>query len=154
MKSVAKEFPLIPVRDVIIFPHASVPISLKREKSVFALEEALLEQKRVFLTMQKKKEVDDPEQDDLYKIGTVAKITQIQRLPDGVINIMVEGEARAEIEKYIQTSHHFRVAVKELPEEPFTPEEIEKLIKPLAEQFRQSVSLGKPVPIESLPSIF
>ncbi|MDP2671467.1 MAG: endopeptidase La [bacterium] len=150
----SQEFPLIPVRDVVIFPHASVPISLKREKSVFALEEALLEQKRVFVVMQKNKDLDDPEADDLFSLGTVSKITQIQRLPDGVINILVEGEYKAEVEKYSQEEHHFRVSVKRLEETEISKEEVEKLLKPLTEKFRQAISLGKPVPLDSLPSLF
>lgn len=148
------ELPLIPVRDVVIFPKASVPISLKREQSIFALEEALLEQKRVVISMQKNKDVDEPSRDDLYQVGTIAKITQIQRLPDGVINILVEGEHKAEIIKFTQEEHHFKVQVKKIEEEELTKEEVEKLLKPLAEQFRQSISLGKPVPLDSLPAIF
>lgn len=148
------EFPLVPVRDVVIFPNASVPISLKRERSVFALEEALLDQKRVFLGMQKNKEIDDPRAEDLFQVGTIAKITQIQRLPDGVINILVEGEDKAEILEFTQEEHHFKVSVKVLEEEESDKAEVEKLLKPLAEQFRQAISLGKPVPLESLPAIF
>ena len=86
-----KKLPLIPVRDVVIFPQSVIPISLKREKSVKALEQALLADKKVLMIMQKNKDVDDPLEDDLYTIGTISKITQVQRLPDGVINILVEG---------------------------------------------------------------
>lgn len=154
MTNETQELPLIPVRDVVIFPKASVPISLKREKSVFALEEALLEQKRVFLVMQKNKDIDDPTADDLYTLGTIAKITQIQRLPDGVINILVEGEVKAEIVRYTQEEHHFKVQLKKVTETDLTKDEVEKLLKPLAEQFRQAISLGKPVPLDSLPAIF
>src|SRR3990167_1741906 len=148
------ELPLIPVRDVVIFPHASVPISLKREKSVVALEEALLDQKRVFLVMQKNKDIDNPDKEDLFQIGTVAKITQIQRLPDGVINITVEGEYKAAISKYLEEERYFKVSVRKIEEEDLDKDDINKLLKPLTEQFRQSISLGKPVPLDSLPALF
>src|SRR3989344_6853905 len=94
------KLPLVPVRDVVIFPYAQVPISLKREKSIRALEASLLGSKKIFLVMQKNKEEDDPKGIDLFKVGTIAKINQVQRLPDGVINIMVEGEARAKIKDF------------------------------------------------------
>ena len=154
MTTSSLELPLIPVRDVVIFPHASVPISLKREKSVVALEEALLDQKRVFLVMQKNKDIDNPDKEDLFQIGTVAKITQIQRLPDGVINITVEGEYKAAISKYLEEERYFKVTVKKIGEEDLDKADIDKLLKPLTEQFRQSISLGKPVPLDSLPALF
>ncbi|OGY29675.1 MAG: endopeptidase La [Candidatus Woykebacteria bacterium RIFCSPHIGHO2_12_FULL_45_10] len=154
MTTSSLELPLIPVRDVVIFPHASVPISLKREKSVVALEEALLDQKRVFLVMQKNKDIDNPDKEDLFQIGTVAKITQIQRLPDGVINITVEGEYKAAISKYLEEERYFKVTIKKIGEEDLDKADIDKLLKPLTEQFRQSISLGKPVPLDSLPALF
>ena len=119
-----------------------------------ALEEALLDQKRVFLVMQKNKDIDNPDKEDLFQIGTVAKITQIQRLPDGVINITVEGEYKAAISKYLEEERYFKVTVKKIGEEDLDKADIDKLLKPLTEQFRQSISLGKPVPLDSLPALF
>ena len=89
------KIPLISVKDVVIFPHSTVPIALKRDKSVRALEEALLRDKKLFLVMQKKREVEFPTPEDMYKIGSIALITQVQRLPDGLINITVEGIQKA-----------------------------------------------------------
>ena len=119
-----------------------------------ALEEALLDQKRVFLVMQKNKDIDNPDKEDLFQIGTVAKITQIQRLPDGVINITVEGEYKAAISKYLEEEGYLKVTVKKIGEEDLDKADIDKLLKPLTEQFRQSISLGKPVPLDSLPALF
>ena len=119
-----------------------------------ALEEALLDQKRVFLVMQKNKDIDNPDKEDLFQIGTVAKITQIQRLPDGVINITVEGEYKAAISKYLEEERYFKVSVRKIEEEDLDKDDINKLLKPLTEQFRQSISLGKPVPLDSLPALF
>ncbi|HSX57975.1 MAG TPA: endopeptidase La, partial [Candidatus Saccharimonadales bacterium] len=145
--------PLIPVRDVVIFPGSVAPISIKREQSIAALEEALATDKEVFLTMQKNKEVDSPSSEDLYLVGTVAKIDQIQRLPDGIINVLVTGVAKAKIKAFVQETPFFRVDVEEIEEKNYSREEIAPLIKPLMEQFRKLVALGKPIPLEILPNL-
>ncbi len=145
--------PLIPIRDVIIFPGSVAPISIKREQSIAALEEALATDKEVFLTMQKNKDVDNPVSEDLYLIGTVAKIDQIQRLPDGIINVLVTGIIKAKIKTFVQESPFFRVDVEEVEEKIHTREELAPLIKPLMEQFRKLVAMGKPIPLEILPNL-
>jgi ATP-dependent Lon protease len=146
--------PLIPVRDVVIFPYALVPISLKREKSVRALEASLLTSKRIFLVMQKDKDQDDPTATDLYQIGTIAKINQVQRLPDGVINIMVEGETRAKIKTFLDQDNYFEVEVAELPEAYISDPEIEETLRTAVEQFRQLIAMGKPVALDSISAVF
>src|SRR3989344_3425370 len=103
------KLPLVPVRDVVIFPYAQVPISLKREKSVRALEASLLGSKRIFIVMQKDKELDDPKDTDLIKVVTIARVNHVQRLPDGVINIVVEGETRAKIKSFTTNEIYFEV---------------------------------------------
>ena len=149
-----KKLPLIPVRDVVIFPQSVIPISLKREKSVKALEQALLADKKVLMIMQKNKDVDDPLEDDLYTIGTISKITQVQRLPDGVINILVEGETRAKILGFNSRENFFEVKVEEIPEIYISTPELEELSRTVIEQFKYCISLGKAIPIEILPAIF
>jgi len=149
-----QKLPLLPVRDVVIFPHASVPISLKREKSVAALEQSLKGDKKIFVVMQKNKDTDSPSDSDLYKTGTITKIVQVQRQADGVINILVEGEVKAEIQEFSRLDPYFEVAVKVIEETQFQPAEVEKMVRPLVEQFRQLISYGKPVPVEALPTIF
>ncbi|OGY24503.1 MAG: endopeptidase La, partial [Candidatus Woykebacteria bacterium GWB1_45_5] len=148
------KLPLIPVRDVVIFPHASVPISLKREKSVKALEEALAVDKLLFLAMQKRKEVDDPTTTDLFDVGTICKVTTVQRMPDGVTNINVEGTTRAKILEHVRIDPFFEVEVAEIAETTLSQEELEGLVRPSIEQFRQCISLGKAVPLDVIPSIF
>lgn len=150
----AERVPLIPIRDVVVFPKAVVPISLKRPKSVKALEEALLRDKRIFLVMQKSKEVDDPKAEDLYKVGTISFITQVQRMSDGLINILVEGDIKGEIQQFDQVEPFFEVSVEEIEEETsFTPE-LEKGLREIIELFRNAISLGKAVPLDVLPIIF
>ncbi len=149
-----KKLPLLPVRDVVIFPNASVPISLKREKSVVALEHSLNSDKRVFLVMQKNKDVDSPSKEDLYSVGTIGKVIQVQRQPDGVINILVEGDKKAKIEEFSKESAFFEVLVKEIEEAVYSKTQLERMVRPLVEQFRQLITLGKPIPLDVLPSIF
>src|SRR4030042_6493965 len=105
--------PLVPVRDVVIFPHAQVPISLKRDKSVKALEAALTEDKILILAMQRRKEVDDPDITELFDVGTISKVISVQRLPDAIINITVEGLTKAKIESHSRVSPYFEVEASE-----------------------------------------
>lgn len=149
-----KKLPLLPVRDVVIFPTASIPISLKREKSVAALEHSLNSEKKLFLVMQRDKEIDNPTKKGLFSVGTIAKIIQVQRQPDGVINILVQGETKAEIKEFSQEHPFFEVVVKPILEPKYSKGELEKLIRPLVEQFRQLITMGKPIPLDVLPSVF
>ena len=142
--------PLIAVRDVVIFPGSTIPISLKREQSVAALEEALADEKRVFLTMQKNKDVDSPTAEQLYLVGTIAKVIRTQRLPDGLINIQVSGETKAKIRTFVQESPFFKVEVDEIEEQTIEPENLKIFIKPIIDQFRKLISFGKPVPMDVL----
>ncbi|MEX0616695.1 MAG: endopeptidase La [Candidatus Woykebacteria bacterium] len=146
--------PLIPVRDVVIFPKASVPISLKREKSVAALEESLKKDKKIFLVMQKNKDQDNPAKEDLYSTGTIGLIVQVQRQPDGVINILVEGQSKGKIVEFSTEEPYFGVKVNHLKETEYSREDLETLVRPLVEQFRQLITLGKPIPLDVLPSVF
>lgn len=148
------KLPLIPVRDVVIFPYALVPISLKREKSVRALESSLLHSKKVFLVMQKNKEQDDPGEADVFSVGTVAKINQVQRLPDGIINVIVEGESRAKIKSFSAGKDFFEVSLEELPEVYVSDPEIEETLRTAVEQFRQLISMGKSVALDTISAVF
>lgn len=127
-----KILPLIAVRDVVIFPGSVIPISIKRESSVSALEEALTTDKRVFLSMQKSKEQDSPNPEDLYLVGTIAHVEQIQRLPDGIINILVSGETKAKVKTFVQESPHFRVETETIEEAPYSKEELSAAVKPFS----------------------
>ena len=153
-KAKKKKLPLVPVRDVVIFPHAQVPISLKRDKSVKALEESLTKDKLLFLVMQKRKEIDEPTTDDLFDIGTISKVASVQRMPDGVINITVEGSVKAKIVEHKKVTPYFEVEIEELDEPSYSTQELEDLIRPLIEQFRKAIALGKAVPLDLIPSIF
>lgn len=148
-----KILPLIAVRDLVVFPGSVIPISIQRESSIAALEEALSTDKKVFLSMQKNKDQDSPNPEDLYLIGTVARIDQTQRLPDGIINILVTGENKAKIKAFVQETPHFRVETEEITENIYTKEELTSIVKPLLDQFRKLVTLGKPIPLDILPNL-
>src|SRR3990172_499092 len=148
-----KILPLIAVRDLVIFPGSVIPISIKRESSIAALEEALASDKKVFLSMQKNKDQDSPNPEDLYLVGTIAHIDQIQRLPDGIINVLVTGEEKAKVKAFVQETPHFRVETETIEENLYSKEELSTSVKPLLEHFRKLVNLGKPVPLDILPNL-
>lgn len=153
-KNSKNKLPLIPVKDVVILPGGSVPISIKREKSVQALEESLAKNKTLFMVMQKNKDVENPTTTDLFDVGTVSKVTSVQRLPDGIINITVEGITKAKVVRHSKISPFFEAEIKEIPEPTFSQEEIETVVRSLVEQFRQLISMGKAVPLDVIPTIF
>jgi len=153
-KKILQTFPLVAVKDIVIFPHAEVAISLKREKSVKALEEALVKDKILFLVMQKNREVESPTTEDLFDIGTISKIVSVQRLPDGIVNINVEGLKKAKVTEHVRVDPYFETEVEEIDEPEYSTEETDSLIRPIVEQFRRSISLGKSVPLDLIPSIF
>jgi ATP-dependent Lon protease len=145
--------PLLPLRDVVVFPAMVIPLFVGREKSINALEEAMAGDKRIMLVAQKDASHDAPGIDDLHSVGTVASILQLLRLPDGTVKVLVEGEARAHLERLIDESDMFRGEVQQAGVEELTERENEVLIRSLTGHFEQYVQLSKKVPSEVLASI-
>ena len=145
--------PLIPLRDVIVFPHMVVPLFVGREKSINALEYAMDNDKSILLASQKKAATDDPKENDIYRVGTVGTILQLLRLPDGTVKVLVEGKWRARITEYLQTRESFIVKVQELKEEKETTPEIEALMRSVVKSFEAYVKLNKKVPPELIVSV-
>ncbi len=148
--TIPEEIALIPLRDIIIFPNLVVPLFVGREKSIAALEAAMKEEHIVALVTQKMPELQEPEQEDLYKIGTAAVIMQELKIPDGTAKALVEGLSRIEILEFTQTEPYFRVKIKVLPEQENKDVEVEALMRNLVMQFERSATLGKPIPQEVL----
>src|SRR4030043_1026886 len=146
--------PLIPVRNVVVFPKSKVPISLKRERSVKALEKSVTKDKTLFMVMQKRQEVDEPSTTDLFDVGTISKVISVQRLPDGIVNIAVEGIKKARVIRHNKVDPYFECEVEEINEPVFSQEELESTLRPIIEQFRQLISLGKAIPLDIIPTIF
>lgn len=144
--------PLLPLRDVVVYPHMVIPLFVGRSKSIAALEKAMADDKQVLLVAQKTPSVDDPNVDDLYGVGTISQILQILKLPDGTVKVLVEGKERAAIQ-HIEGDAFFQADVQaiESPEPP--AREAEALAKTLLNGFEQYVNLSKKVPSEVLTSI-
>src|SRR5437588_482490 len=141
--------PLMPIREAVYFPHAIFPIFVGRDKSVRALEEARCQDRYILLVAQKEN-VDDPQPEDLFEIGTVAEIMQVLNLPDNTVRVMLEGNARVRILEYLQSEPFYRVRIELLTEEEEKSVEAEALMRSVVAQFQQVVELGKNVPPESL----
>ena len=101
MPASEKEIPLLPLRDVVIYPHMVAPLFVGRDKSIKALEEAMKGSKEIFLSAQKEAKVNEPKEKDIYELGTIGSIVQMLRLPDGTVKVLVEGKKRAKISKFI-----------------------------------------------------
>ena len=148
-----RTLPLLPLRDIIVFPYMVVPLFVGREKSIRALEEAMSKEKELFLAAQKRAKVNDPTEDDIYQTGTVGTIIHMLRLPDQTVKVLVEGKRRAKVLKYLGKPEFFQVEVTELPEDRTVTTEIEGLMRTVKATFETYVKLHKRLPPELLGSI-
>src|SRR5918996_598884 len=146
-------FPVLPLRDIVVFPHMIVPLFVGREKSIRALEEVMRDDKQILLVAQKNAGQDDPGTDDIYRVGTVSSVLQLLKLPDGTVKVLVEGNARAEINSFIDNPKFFQAHAEVLPESDSDPHELEALGRAVVSQFEQYVKLNKKVPPEVLVSL-
>jgi ATP-dependent Lon protease len=146
-------FPVLPLRDIVVFPHMIVPLFVGREKSIHALEEVMKDDKQILLVAQKNASQDDPGRDDIYRVGTVSSVLQLLKLPDGTVKVLVEGNGRARIRSFIDNPRFFQVSAEVLPDVDNDPREIEALARAAVSQFEQYVKLNKKVPPEVLVSI-
>ena len=146
--------PVLPLRDVVVYPHMVIPLFVGREKSIEALDAAMQDNKKILLLAQKNAEVDDPSQDDLYEIGALSTILQMLKLPDGTIKVLVEGGERVIVESLLETNNYFSATVQYLEKTPVIDEkEAEVLIRSVLNLFDQYVKLNKKVPPEILTSL-
>lgn len=147
------DIPLLPLRDVVVYPHMVIPLFVGREKSIKALEAAMADDKQILLAAQKQATDDDPSADEIYTFGTVSTILQLLKLPDGTVKVLVEGGSRVEIERISAEGDFFTADVKhiELPE--LSETEADALVKTTMSQFEQYVNVGKKIPNEVLTSV-
>ncbi|TVQ34648.1 MAG: endopeptidase La [Geminicoccaceae bacterium] len=146
-------FPVLPLRDIVVFPHMIVPLFVGREKSIAALEEVMKEDKQILLVAQKNASQDDPGPDDIYRVGTVSSVLQLLKLPDGTVKVLVEGQARAQIKAFVDNPKFFQVAGEVLPEVEADPRELDAMARAVVTNFEQYVKLNKKVPPEVLVSL-
>lgn len=151
--STVNDLPLLPLRDVVVYPHMVTPLFVGRQKSIEALEKAMTADKQVLLVAQKDPAVDDPTEDDLYRVGTIASILQLLKLPDGTVKVLIEGKERAQIEKIDNMDTYFRAQAEPLEEIGVSGSEAHAMVTAAVAQFEQYVSLSKKVPSEVITSL-
>ncbi|WP_431700196.1 endopeptidase La [Pseudomonas sp. BR20] len=147
------ELPLLPLRDVVVYPHMVIPLFVGREKSIEALEAAMTGDKQILLLAQRNPADDDPGEDALYRVGTIATVLQLLKLPDGTVKVLVEGEQRGAVERFMEVDGHLRAEVVLIEEVEAPERESEVFVRSLLSQFEQYVQLGKKVPAEVLSSL-
>ncbi len=146
-------YPVLPLRDIVVFPHMIVPLFVGREKSVRALEEVMKDDKQILLVSQKNAADDNPSEEDIYKVGTLASVLQLLKLPDGTVKVLVEGATRARITRHIANPDFFEAEAETLPEAEQEPKEVQALARSVLSQFEQYIKLNKKVPPEILASV-
>jgi len=146
-------YPMLPLRDVVVFPHMVIPLFVGREKSIKALDDAMESGKQIFLAAQHDAADDDPSPEHIYEVGTVANILQLLKLPDGTVKVLVEGTARAAIVRYVQSEETFEVDAVDINDELIDEREAEVLIRTVITEFEQYVKLNQKIPPEVLTSL-
>ncbi len=149
----AEAMAVLPLRDIVVFPHMIVPLFVGREKSVRALEAVMKEDKQILLVAQKNAAQDDPETGDIYRIGTVSTILQLLKLPDGTVKVLVEGGRRARITGFKETDAYFEAFTEAMPDEDGEAKELEALGRTVIGQFEQYIKLNKKIAPEVLVSL-
>jgi len=146
--SVPEILPLLPVRDVVIFPYMILPLFVGREGSIKAIDEALSRERLILLVAQKDPSVEEPGPDDIYHFGTISTIMRMLKLPDGRVKVLAQGLIRARIKEFIRTKPSFSVRVEKIPEKTIvkTSMETEALKRNVKEQMEKVISLGKSIP--------
>lgn len=147
------EIPVLPLRDVVVYPHMVIPLFVGREKSIRCLEAAMEQDKKVLMVAQKDATMDDPSVNDLYSVGTVASILQMLKLPDGTVKVLVEGVQRARITTLADNGEHFSAQAEYMPSTGINEQEQEVLIRTAINQFDGYIKLNKKIPPEVLTSL-
>ena len=146
-------YPVLPLRDIVVFPHMIVPLFVGREKSVRALEDVMKDDKQVLLATQKNAAQDDPQPEDIYTVGTIGTVLQLLKLPDGTVKVLVEGGQRARISNYAENAQFFQAYAEPVADSDNQGKEVEALARSVVSQFEQYIKLNKKIPPEVLVSI-
>lgn len=148
-----KRIPLLSLRDIVVFPHMIVPLFVGREKSIKALEHAMLKEKNILLSTQRDARVNDPKPEDIYSVGTIAEILQILKLTDGTVKVLVEGLSRAEILSFDEEKEFFQVNIIQKKESIKVTPEIEALMRSLNSLFENYIKLNQKIAPEVVISV-
>ena len=153
MTTTNTKYPVLPLRDIVVFPHMIVPLFVGREKSIKALEDVMNDDKQILLTTQKDAANDDPGKEDVYQIGTIGTVLQLLKLPDGTVKVLVEGSFRAKISNFTDNETFFEAYAEKIEETEGDQKEQTALGRAVVTQFEQYIKLNKKIPPEVLTSV-
>ncbi len=148
-----QSYPVLPLRDIVVFPHMVVPLFVGREKSVNALEEVMSHDKQILLSAQIDPSIDEPEADGIYRTGVLANVLQLLKLPDGTVKVLVEGEKRVKINDFVENESYFEATISPLEEAEGTPEAVIALVRSVSEEFSNYAKIKKNIPEEALTAV-
>jgi ATP-dependent Lon protease len=146
-------YPVLPLRDIVVFPHMIVPLFVGREKSVRALEEVMQDDKQILLSSQIDPTVDDPATDGIYRIGVLANVLQLLKLPDGTVKVLVEGRARVKITDFVANPNFFEAHATLLTETMGDQPSVDALVRSVGEEFDRYAKIKKNIPEEALSAV-
>jgi ATP-dependent Lon protease len=150
---IERVFPVLPLRDVVVYPNMIVPLFVGRDRSINAVEKAMLDDKKVLLIAQKNASDDEPDDDNLYKVGTISRVLQILKLPDGTVKLLVEGKERASVREFVHGNLYMSASIKRIHDEIEKNSELDIMIRSLISQFEQYVKLNTKIPAEIMNSL-
>ncbi|TNE83949.1 MAG: endopeptidase La, partial [Rhodobacteraceae bacterium] len=145
--------PVLPLRDIVVFPHMIVPLFVGREKSVRALEEVMAEDRQILLASQIDPSQDDPDTDGIFRVGVLANVLQLLKLPDGTVKVLVEGKSRVRITDFVPNDNYFEAEAEALIETEGDTETIRALLRSVAEEFERYAKIKKNIPEEALSAV-
>jgi ATP-dependent Lon protease len=151
--TMSTSYPVLPLRDIVVFPHMIVPLFVGREKSVRALEDVMADDKQILLSSQIDPSVDDPATDGIYQVGVLANVLQLLKLPDGTVKVLVEGKSRVRITEFIENPSFFEARAEALIETPGDKDSAEALVRAVSEEFERYAKVKKNIPEEALAAV-
>ena len=151
--NLAESYPVLPLRDIVVFPHMIVPLFVGRDKSVRALEQVMTQDKQILLSSQRDPGEDDPSEDGIFRVGVLANVLQLLKLPDGTVKVLVEGRARVQIERFIDNESYFEAEARPLEETQGDAEMVAALVRSVSSEFELYAKVKKNVPEEALSAI-
>jgi len=152
-EQLSQSYPVLPLRDIVVFPHMIVPLFVGREKSVKALEEVMQDDKQILLSSQIDPSVDEPTADGIYRVGVLANVLQLLKLPDGTVKVLVEGRERVKITAFLENDDFFEARAEALTEFEGSPEAIEALVRTATSEFERYAKVKKNIPEEALAAV-
>ncbi|SMX42817.1 endopeptidase La [Actibacterium lipolyticum] len=152
-EQLSQSYPVLPLRDIVVFPHMIVPLFVGREKSVRALEEVMADDKQILLSSQIDPSVDDPTTDGIYRAGVLANVLQLLKLPDGTVKVLVEGRARVRITEFLENEDFFEANAESLEEIPGDDDTLEALVRSVSKEFERYAKVKKNIPEEALSTV-